>query len=119
MAIGAVQLDDWPSWAAANRFQVECMVQLDSRSILPVFADYSKFRMAVGQVVNVLRVKRRRAGGSKIGVAIGTGFFAGGGNIYAPAMLGVTSSAVRGTHLNSVVDRTVMARETSLILDLG
>ena len=40
-------------------------------------------------------------------------------NIYAPAMLGVARRAIGSAHLTSVVDRAVMTRETSLILDLG
>ena len=46
-------------------------------------------------------------------------FYGVGGNIYAPAMLRVARRAVRGSRLISVVDRAVMTRETSLILDLG
>jgi len=34
-------------------------------------------------------------------------------------MLGVARGALRGAHPASVVDRAVMTRETSLILDLG
>jgi hypothetical protein len=118
MAVGAIQLHDWPSWAAANGFEVECVIQLDGRRIPPVFAYGGEFRMIIGQVVDVPRVNCGRASGLKIGVTFGAGFFVGGDNIYSPAMLGMAGGAVRSARLISVVDRAVMARETSLILDL-
>ena len=52
-------------------------------------------------------------------MAFRAGFFAGRGNIYASAMFGVAGGAVRGARLIGVVDRAVMARETSLILNFG
>lgn len=72
--------------------------------------------MAVGEIVNVLRVMRRRAGASQIRMAFGAGFFAGGGNIYAAAMFRVAGGAVGSADLSNVVDRAVVAREASLIL---
>lgn len=52
-------------------------------------------------------------------MAFRAGFFAGGGDVYAPAMLSVAGGAVRSARLINVVDRAVMARKTSLILNLG
>jgi hypothetical protein len=119
MAIGAIQLHDWPCWAAANEFHVKCVVQFDRRGITLIVAYNGEFRVTVGQIVNVLRVIRGRAGGSQIAVAFRARFFAGGGNVYAPAMFSVAGSAIRGARLITVVDRAVMARKTSLILNLG
>ena len=119
MAIRAIQLHDRTGWAAANEFHMERVVQFDRRGIVPIFADNGEFRVTVGQIANVLRVNRGRAGGSQIGVAFGAGFFAGGGNVYAAAMFSVAGGAVRSARLINVVDRAVMARKTSLILNLG
>jgi hypothetical protein len=51
-------------------------------------------------------------------VAFGARFLAWRGDIYAPAMFCVAGGTIRRARLISVVDRAVMARETSLILDL-
>ena len=56
MAIGAIQLHDWPGRATSDGFHVECVIQLNGRGIPAVFADPGEFRMAIGQVVDVLRV---------------------------------------------------------------
>ena len=97
---------------------MERVVQFDRRGITPIFAYNGELRVAVGQIANVLRVNHGRAGGSQIGVAFGAGFFADG-NVYTAAMFSVAGSTVRRARLINVVDRAVMARKTSLILNLG
>ena len=56
MAIGTIQLHEWTGWTAADGLHVECVIQLDGCWVTAVFAYHYKFRMPIGQVVNVLRV---------------------------------------------------------------
>ena len=113
VAIGALQLNDRAIRTLADGFHVDGVIQENGAGILCAVAEYSEFRVAVGEAFNISGVVQLTLCNAQVGVAFGAGLIASGGKLDPATMFHVAggTGGDGGGDLVFVVGRAVVAGE--------
>ena len=118
MAVAALELYIWPIRAAADRFHMNRVIELDGAGIACRYTgdgeQRGEFRVAALETTNVSGLRSKQdtvASGLQVGMALGTSMFAHGGNMDGATVFRVAGAARELFRSAGMMHRPVVAVE--------